>query len=139
MKAIIRVIIIGSFIAFLNACKKDDNGSNNQITGKWNIVKDSTYVGVGVSNHLVVYDGQPGDYFDFRTDGNVYTKEGAVLDTLSYTIKPGNQIAISKFGIIANGVPTVSKFSLTAHTANIFTPRVITPGGQFGRDVDLTR
>jgi hypothetical protein len=94
---------------------------------------------VGVSNHLVVYDGQPGDYFDFRVDGNVYTKEGAVLDTLSYTVKPGNQIVISKFGIIANDTPTVSKFSLTARTANIVTPRIITPGGQFGRVVDLTR
>jgi hypothetical protein len=138
MKKLLPIILIGSFIAFLNACKKDNN-SNNQIAGKWNIVKDSTYVGVGVSNHPVVYIGQPGDYFDFRTDGNVYTKEGAVLDTLSYTVKPNNQIVISQFGIVANGVPTVSKFWLTAHTANIVTPRVITPGGQFGRDISLTR
>jgi hypothetical protein len=139
MKAIIRIIIIGSFIAFLNACKKDNSGSNNQIAGKWNIVKDSTYVGVGVANHLVVYVGQPGDYFDFRTNGNVYTKENVVFDTLSYTVKSDNQIVISKFGIIANGIPSVSKFSLTAHTASIITPRVLTPGGQFGRDVNLTR
>lgn len=139
MKNLIRIIIIGSFIAFLNACKKDNNGGNNQITGKWNIVKDSTYVGVGTSNHLVVYNGQPGDYFDFRTNGKVYTKEGAVLDTLSYTVKTPGQIIISKFGIVSNGVPPVSSFSLTAHTANIIAPSFLTPGGQFGREVNLTR
>jgi len=37
MKSIIRIIIIGSFIAFLGSCKKNDTtiNSNSNIIGKW--------------------------------------------------------------------------------------------------------
>ncbi len=138
MKTIIRVVIIGSFIAFLGACKKDNKGSN-KITGRWDVVKDSTYVGVGAGNKLVVYNGQRGDYFDFRTDGKVYTKEGTVLDTLNYSVKSANQIVISKPTIIDNYIPVLSNLSLTAHTASIINPKVLTPGGEFGRSIYLAR
>lgn len=58
------------------------NGNNPALTGVWSIVFDSSYTGVTLNNHSINYVGQTGDYFDIRTDGFIYTKEGLVLDTL---------------------------------------------------------
>ena len=127
-------------IAF-TACKKDgDKISQTTISGKWSVVSDSTFTGVGYSSHAVNYMGQAGDYFDFRADGNVYTKEGPVLDTLSYHLVSGNEIVIASFGIVGNGVPEVSHITaFNSHTLTIQAAVVITPGGQFGRKIYLKR
>ncbi|WP_428330148.1 hypothetical protein [Mucilaginibacter sp.] len=139
MKTTIKLLFIIGLMLALNACKKE-NTTIAAITGKWNLVSDSTYAGVGYNNHPVNYIGQPGDYFNFTADGLVYTKEGSVLDTLTYSIQANNQLNISGFGIILNGVPELSQISnFTAHTLKITAPRGITPGGQFGRVVSLTR
>jgi hypothetical protein len=124
----------------LYACKKDSNNAKPTITGKWNLVSDSTYVGVGLNNHLVTFQGQPGDYFDFRTDGHVYTKEATVLDTLTYQLTSNTTIIISSFGVTLNGVPETSYIRvLTAHNLAIDAPRVVTPGGVGGRKLKLSR
>lgn len=132
--------IIAGLALGLYACKKDGNNFNSSsLAGKWNVVSDSTYVGVGVNNHPVNYHGQQGDYFDFRTDGHVYTKEGAVLDTLSYSVISNTAIIIQSFGLIANGVPETSNVTRTTNTAVIDAPVFFTPGGAFGRKVTLSR
>jgi hypothetical protein len=138
MKIKYTLTVLAGLVFCLFACKKDSK-VNSSITGKWVLVRDSTYEGVGVSNRLVIYAGQPDDYFDFRTDGKVYTKEGAVLDTLNYSIKSSSQITIDAFGLNANGVPAVSIMTVTAHNATIAAPRFITPGGEFGRQILLKR
>lgn len=126
----------------LYACKKPDGveGSNISILGKWNIVSDSSHVGIGISNTAVNYIGQPGDYFDFRNNGIIYTREGSILDTLNYTLISDTKIAIPQFDAILNGeaqTSTITKF--TSHSLDIAAPRVITPGGVFGRTVQLSR
>ena len=113
---------------------------NATIVGNWDILNDSTFIGVGINNHQESYIGQTGDYFDVRTDGFIYIKEGTVLDTLDYSLTSDTTIIIASFGLILNDVPEISHITnLTAHGATISAPTVITPGGEFGRKVILKR
>lgn len=112
----------------------------NSLIGKWNLVTDSTFVGVGIDNHPVSYSGQAGDYFDFRSDGKLYIKEGIKMDTSTYKLTSNTMILIPSFGATVNGVLKTSNITnLTAHHATITAPILTTPGGLFGRKVDLSR
>ena len=143
MKHIIIFGLTAVITFFLISCKKSSlctNDTHATIVKKWNILNDSTFIGVGVNNHRVNYAGQAGDYFDFRTDGYVYIKEGSILDTLSYRLTSDTTILIASFGIILNGIPEISRITnLTTHGVTINAPMVVTPGGLFGRKVNLTR
>ncbi|MEX8548126.1 MAG: hypothetical protein V5804_11045 [Mucilaginibacter sp.] len=135
--------ILTIFITFFSAsCKKGSVSPKNttNILGKWNIINDSTFAGVGANNHPVNYAGQTGDYFDLRTDNRIYIKEGTKLDTLSYSLISDATILIVPFGIRLNGVPEKSYITnLTAHSATISAPVGATPGGLFGRKINLNR
>lgn len=136
MKAF-RVIWLLPFIALFSiSCKK---GVATGIVGQWSIITDSGFSGVGVNNHEVIYNGRPGDYFDFRSDGLLYIKEGAALDTLPYKLFSDSTLYIQSFGLILNGVPPTDTLRLTSSAARISTPLALTPGGEFGRTVDLSR
>jgi hypothetical protein len=144
-----------SFLAvllYLTACTKTAVPSNEygtaNLTGKWNLVNDSTFEGAGSSNHPVDYTGEAGDYFSFSANGYVYTKEGSVLDTLTFRMVSDTSIIISDFGLIVNGIPDTS--TVTGLTANnglglkvqtivIESPFFLTPGGEFWRKVTLSR
>lgn len=137
-------------LLYLTACTKTAVSSNESeaaagITGKWNLVTDSTFLGVGSSNHPVDYTGQAGDYFDFDANGYVYTREDTALDTLTYRLISDNAMVISDFGIILNGVDDPSTITglsgvdLSGQTIIIESPRFLTPGGEFWRKVTLTR
>jgi hypothetical protein len=139
MKINYSLLIISGLLLSLYACKKD-NYVPGSITGRWVVVSDSTFVGVGINNHPVDYRGQPGDYFDFRTDGKVYTKEGAALDTMAYDLVSDTSIIIGSFGITLNGVPETSHITIfTADRLIIRAPVIATPGGVFGRTISLSR
>jgi hypothetical protein len=143
------------FLAFLlnfTACTKTTGSSNESgpggITGKWNLVTDSTFEGVGSTNHPVDYTGEAGDYFDFSVNGSVYIKEGAVANTLTYKVVSDSSIIISDFGLIINGVPDTSTITgLTVNNGLGLTDQIIviespffpTPGGEFWRKVTLSR
>lgn len=160
MKARYFSLSAAGLLLCLFACRKDVNNitggsgsTSNQLStqtsalvnptsiiGNWNIVTDSTYAGAGISNHPVDYAGQAGDYFDINANGHIYTKEGAVLDTLNYSNVSDTTIIISPFGITLNGVPETSHIiTFTAHSLVISAPQIATPGGIFGRKVSLSR
>lgn len=143
MKHIISFELTALITFFLISCKKNSLSASDihaNMLKKWNILNDSIFIGVGVNNRPLNYAGQTGDYFDFRTDGYIYIREGPILDTLSYSLTSDTTILISSFGIILNGVPEISRITnLTAHGVTINAPLVVTPGGVFGRKVNLTR
>ena len=143
MKHAISFGLIILIVFFLISCKKNSFSSIDirpTVLKKWSIENDSTFIGVGVNNHPVNYAGQPGDYFDFRMDGYIYIKEGPLLDTLSYSLISDSTILIASFGIIVNGIPEISRITnLTGHSVTINAPLIVTPGGVFGRKVNLTR
>lgn len=122
------------FFIFLSSCKKIGPES---IIGKWNIQKDLTYVEVGSNNHSVTYSGQPDDYFNFTSDGHLYSSENSILDTLSYTVSSGS-VMIPDFGY-GGGVGKRKIQSSSTHSLIISSGNLITPGGVFGRTVSLKR
>jgi hypothetical protein len=146
-------IYIALILILLSCTKNTASGPNilhsipvTTITGNWNLVYDSTYSGVGTQNHAAVYTGQPGDYFNFSTDGHVYTKEGNTLDTLKYSLLSANTIIIDSFGLALNGVPETSNISYqtltdpaSMHLVIIDAPMEPTPAGEFGRKVVLRK
>jgi hypothetical protein len=122
-------------VFFVLACSKGT--MTGHLSGGWNIVVDSSYAGVGLNNHLVVYNGFPGDYFEFAANDSVYTKEGSVLDTLRYTFLADSvHIIISGFGLD----PDTSVISDHTATSMVITSTVFaTPGGIFWRKVVLSK
>lgn len=138
MKSIAGAGFVIILIALLISCKKDT--VSNALVGKWNVLSDSTFEGVAQNNHALDYTGEPGDYFDFRTDGKVYIKESSQLDTLSYTVISSSAVIIQSFGLIANGVPETSDITYpTNNSVTITAPVELTPGGEFGRKVMLSK
>jgi len=126
------------FIITLVSCSKNDGTDTSTfISGRWNIVADSTYDGVGIGNHLTVYKGDSGDYCNFNTNGFVDIKEGINLNTSHYKVISGSSVFIDDF----YGSP-----SDTAHIEKLNDNDIIvttyifpTPGGSFGRTLHLSR
>ena len=139
-------------LLYLAACTKTTKSSNESesggIIGEWNLISDSTFEGVGASNHPVDYQGSAGDYFNFSSNGSVYTKEGLAFDTLTYRMVSDTRSIITAFGINLNGVQdtsTVSGLRTGIGSGNstqiivIESPLELTPGGEFWRKVTLSR
>jgi hypothetical protein len=103
MKPFYTTIAAAMLMVSLFSCKRvapDCCGANPtalSVAGQWNIVADTIYSGVNTGANPAIYVGQSGDYFDFRTDGYVYIKEGASLDTLSYNMFSPGRVAIVAF------------------------------------------
>lgn len=106
--------------------------TTSNIIGKWHVIKDSMYQGVAAANHLVVYDGQEEDYFDFRQDGKAYTKEGTNYDTLNYKLSGFSDIIIDSF-------PNSTHYAVTTNNLSIISPEYASPGGMVKRCVYLNR
>lgn len=139
MKNLRNTVLLFSLIIVTISCSKSSDQAISLI-GKWNLVYDSTFSGVGTINHAVNYTGQIGDYFNFANDSIIYTKEGFVLDTLNYRLTSNNTLIISSFGIILNGIPETSQITyLTGNNLTILAPIIPTPAGAFGRKVNLSR
>ena len=140
MKRFLSVGLPVFLVLLVGACSKQRAASPPPAGDSWVIVKDSFYTGAVQTNHLVVYEGMPGDYFDFGTDGNVYTREGAVLDTFSYErLANPSQIIINGFGNIGGPLDTSSVSDRTAISMTIASIFFATPGGIFWRKVVLSK
>jgi hypothetical protein len=146
MKTKYSFLIVTGLMFCLYACKKHcdtafmTNTRTSLIIGKWNIVRDTVYAGVNTGADPAIYIGQPGDYFDFSEDGNVYIREGAGLDTLSYKLLPNNQIDIESFISMGHGQLVACQTPvLTAHYASIVSPLIPLPAGPQQRKVSLSR
>jgi hypothetical protein len=118
-----------------------DTAKTVTIVTKWNLKADSNYYQVGTANpSYVVYSGISSDYWDIRSDGNIYIKEGDALDTLGYILLTDSTILINSFGLILNSDTAVSTIPLlTVHQAIIKSNTLPNPGGQFIRTIYLQR
>lgn len=136
MKSLLNSLLaLVAFLIFNLSCQKNNN-TPTSILGKWNIQIDSTYTGVGAGNHQVTYYGQLGDYFNFSSDGHIYSSENSIRDTLSYSVS-SDSIMIPYFG--GGGIGKGLITSASTHSLIISSGYFFTPGGTFGRTVYLTR
>ena len=132
-------IIFGCLILCLYACKKGRNPTPGSVVGRWNIASVASFTGVGVNNHMVNYAGQPGDYYEFTTNGILYTREGTARDTLDYNVV-GDTSIIIKTPRNTGGIPQPGRITtFTAHSLAIYGPYLATYGGTFGNTVSLSR
>ena len=131
-------LLIAVFVFNLLAgCKKDSNKSAAPtLVTKWNLVTDYT------ANHLAqvnMYTGVPGDYFDFRSNGKCYIKEGSQYDTLLYAITSDTTITIQHFGYGNAAYYSGKAGPLTLHAATITSSGPYAPGEIDYRQVKLSR
>jgi hypothetical protein len=122
----------------LAGCKKDNNKNTTPtLIAKWNLVTDYT------ANHLAqtnTYTSVPGDYFDFRSNGKCYIKEGNQYDTLTYAITSDTTISIHPFAINNAAYYSSKSNPLTLHAATITSAGPYPPGVEVDyRQVKLSR
>jgi hypothetical protein len=125
------------FFCLSIACKKEKTANTPPtIVAKWNLVSDYT------SNHLAqtsTYTGVAGDYFDFRSDGKCYVKEGSQYDTLSYAIKNDTTITIDPFAYNNAAYFSGDANPLTIHAATLTSAGPYPPGEVDYRQVKLSK
>ncbi|MGZ3755915.1 MAG: hypothetical protein ACXVAY_10930 [Mucilaginibacter sp.] len=124
------------------SCKKTATSYPAQINGKWRVVSDSTYNSfLMTQTQQRGYTGVSGDYYDFRTDGKLYTYESGTLDTLTYNIVNDTTIQIQSFGWVFNGSQSVSYLKYSKNNANVSikSATALTPAGFGWRHAYLTR
>lgn len=126
MKGMLLVLFVGLVIS----CQYDSIADSSTLAGKWNVLSDFSYEGVGLNNHAVSYSGLSGDYFIFGNNNLLYTKEGNTLDTLNYQF-------LSDSVSIASNIYQMENISW--HSITLYWPGLLTPGGRFSRKIVLTR
>jgi len=144
--AIIIAFVLVSSIQI--SCKKNNAGStsnNVTIVAKWNLINDSSSLsgsGVPQFTYGSNYIGTPADYYDFSTNGNVYIKEGASLDTMRYEV---DSTIISFSPQFTSGHYTMNIASLTDTSATLLigtnppSSANLTPGGYEFKIINLKR
>ena len=132
-------------LSILTACTKPgcDPGMMNgsmSLSGKWQVVQDT------ISNSwlktapvITNYTGAAGDYFDFRSDGFCYTKEGDAYDTLAYKQVSSKSVILQNFGLVINGTTETSVITQTGTAVSITTQNILSPSGTIFREVKLTK
>jgi hypothetical protein len=146
MKAFFKTIVAAAFVVSLFSCTKtmqDCCGANPvplSVAGQWNVVADTIYSGVNTGADPAIYVGQAGDYFDFRTNGYLYIKEGASLDTLSYNMfSPGRVAIVAFFPKNVSAPDTCQVKGYTEQNIEILTSLGEIPAGPQQRKVALSR
>lgn len=132
------LIVVILFLGLIMSCskKKSDTVYPLSLSGKWNLAVDSTATGAAVID-FSEYKGVTGDYFDFRTDGKCYVKEGSHYDTLAYNITTDTTLNIQTFGFSNKAIYTKPKNPYT--TVTIISAGPSAPGGYDYREVRLIR
>jgi hypothetical protein len=137
MKRFILFSLIAWVLAGIFSCKKSAKVAPASIIGQWDLINDSSsFVGQDPStSYHSNYVGQPGDYYIFSVAGNLLTKEGNLLDTMSYEILADGQVQC----LPSPGYnQTFTSSEITATTAN-FTIIQPKPVGQLTKIIHLKR
>jgi len=98
----IPVYFIVLLTSTLISCKKLNETagtSGTEIIGRWRLVSDSTYSSFQTTGPAIIstnnYNGAAGDYYDFKTGGQLSIRRGSFsTDTASYSLEANNKINI---------------------------------------------
>lgn len=124
--------------AITMACSKS---ATSVITGKWNVVSDSTII-TEPGIKYDVYHGSNVDYFNFAANGYLYIKESSSLDTIAYQIISADKVLLPGIGFSINGVTEPSSFVVAGNKLRIVSNppgNIIIPGHQYQRVINLKR
>lgn len=99
MKTLLR-ITLGLMLTTVVIASCDDDDDDNRTTeqklqNRWLVDSISYRTVTGVTESIIVQPGTATDYYDFRSDGNLYYKLGmAEPDTVSYNIINDEQVVV---------------------------------------------
>lgn len=106
---IFSLLLIGGAVAF-SSCEKDDEVSTatalERLQNVWKVDNIKTVFYTPPTNATINYTGQPDDYYDFRTDGKLYTQVNGGKDTLLYNLINSTTIVVNNNGAIDTGTIT---------------------------------
>lgn len=141
MKKCMVALITCAVPFFLTSCKKSSTIYPEQINGIWKVVTDSTYNSFLMNQTQRGYAGTAGDYYDFRTDGKLYTYESGTRDTLAYNMVNDTTVQIQSFGWVFNGSQDYSYLKYSGNNTNVSikSANALTPAGFGWRHVYLSR
>lgn len=120
------LLLIGSALV-LSSCDKDDDISTEtalqRLQKTWKVDNIKTEFFTTPASATINYTGQPADYYDFRTDGKLYTYLNGERDTMFYNLINNNTLVVNNEGAIDTGKITtltnskligVTKFRMSA-------------------------
>ena len=129
-------LLIAFACILIIACNKTVSST---LMGRWKVVIDSSIISGGAISYNI-YNENDNDYFDFTSNGLLYTKEGLVNDTFSYKLTSGNTINLIETGVLINGIPQSGAYRITDNKARIFVvPDFSNPGFSYQRIINLKR
>lgn len=105
----------------LSSCDKDDDISTEtalqRLQNVWKVDNIKTVFYTPPTEATINYTGQPADYYDFRTDGKLYTQVNGDKDTLLYNLINSTTIVVNNNGSIDTGkITTLTSTKLTGVT-----------------------
>ncbi len=100
------LLAIATLFVF-SSCDKDDDISTEtalqRLQNVWKIDNIKTEYFTTPASATINYTGQPSDYYDFRTNGKLYTSVNGSLDTLDYNLINNSTIVVNNNGSIDTG------------------------------------
>jgi len=114
------LLCIGSALV-LSSCDKDDDVSTEtalqRLQKVWKVDNIKTVFYTPPTEATITYTGQATDYYDFRTDGKLYTSVNGDLDTLLYNLVNSNTLVVNNNGSIDTGnITTLTSSKLVGTT-----------------------
>ena len=90
------LVLISAILLVVVSCKKknDTETTAQKIQAKWQIINIISNDHSNGTDDIITYTGAPGDYFDIRSDGHIYSLSQGSLDTSSYTLLGDSKLII---------------------------------------------
>ena len=116
------LVLISAILLVIVSCnKKNDTETTAQkIQTKWQIINFVSNDHSNGSDDVVTETGAPGDYYDIRSDGNIYSHFQGFTDTSSYTLLGDSKL-------ILDGKDTVNIQGLTNNALTLYEKSIIDP------------
>ncbi|RYY64866.1 MAG: hypothetical protein EOO13_17955 [Chitinophagaceae bacterium] len=117
---ILPLLATASLLVF-SSCDKDDDVTTEtalqRLQKVWKVDKLTTVYYTTPASATINYTGQASDYYDFRTNGKLYTSVNGGLDTLDYNLINNTTIVVNNNGSIDTGrITTLTNSKLVGVT-----------------------
>ncbi len=116
------LVLTSAILLAVVSCKKknDTETMAQKIQAKWQIINIVSNDHSNGTNNIITETGAPGDYYDIRSDGNIYSHFQGFTDTSSYTLLGDSKL-------ILDGKDTVNIQGLTNNALTLYEKSIIDP------------
>ncbi len=116
------LVLISAILLVVMSCKKknDTETTAQKIQAKWQIINIISNDHSNGTDDIITETGAPGDYYDIRSDGNIYSHFQGSSDTSSYTLLGDSKI-------IVDGKDTANIQGLTNNALTLYEKSIVDP------------